>query len=237
VSDSPYLPVRLRDAGSPVFQFSCHRLSKGRPMPYTSNLMTWLSQSPPVTDAKIQISFQGNSRTHACRGPVLQALRESKFTTVVRETGRYTSREIMHTLAGFDDISGYVKLIQDSVFCACPRGMGLTSIRFFETIAAGRIPILIADDTQLPLASMIDWASLIVRVPEGRLDLLDQAVERFLADHDITVVSRRLRQLDRTYFANFRGFLTAALTPDGCRPLQASESQESSDVRVDTQNP
>jgi hypothetical protein len=45
----------------------------------------------------------------------------------------------------------------------------LNSIRFFETLAMGRIPILISDDAVLPLEDQIDYAALILRLPEVRI--------------------------------------------------------------------
>lgn len=42
-------------------------------------------------------------------------------------------------------------------YVVCLRGVGNFSVRFFETLAVGRIPILINTDCKLPLENIIDW--------------------------------------------------------------------------------
>ena len=42
-------------------------------------------------------------------------------------------------------------------FTICVRGNGNFSVRFYETLASGRIPILIDTDCVLPLENEIDW--------------------------------------------------------------------------------
>ncbi len=40
----------------------------------------------------------------------------------------------------------------------CSRGVGNFSVRFYETLAVGRIPILLNTDCRLPLREVIDWS-------------------------------------------------------------------------------
>jgi hypothetical protein len=48
-------------------------------------------------------------------------------------------------------------------FALCPRGAGNFSIRFYEVLKAGRIPVVIVDsDTAWPLGELIDWPRLVV---------------------------------------------------------------------------
>ena len=73
----------------------------------------------------------------------------------------------------------YVESIQKAVTVCCPRGAGLNSIRFFETLAMARIPILISDDAVLPLEDQIDYATLILRLPEVRIPEIGSVPARF----------------------------------------------------------
>ncbi len=57
--------------------------------------------------------------------------------------------------------------INQSPYTFCLRGAGNFSIRFFETLACGRIPVLVDTDVALPLTHHIDWDQHICRVPEG----------------------------------------------------------------------
>lgn len=50
---------------------------------------------------------------------------------------------------GFDDqestVDEYARLIFDSKFVICPKGNGVSSYRVFETLEAGRVPVIISD--------------------------------------------------------------------------------------------
>lgn len=57
---------------------------------------------------------------------------------------------------------GYVASMNDTRFVLCPRGRGRNSIRFFESIAVGAVPIYVGDeDTTMPLDWLINWRSLV----------------------------------------------------------------------------
>ena len=47
--------------------------------------------------------------------------------------------------------------IYNTAYTFCIRGVGNFSVRFYETLAVGRIPILLNTDCRLPLADTIDW--------------------------------------------------------------------------------
>lgn len=51
-----------------------------------------------------------------------------------------------------------------SAYTLCMRGSGNFSVRFYESLACGRIPILIDTDVVLPLENIIDWDNTICRV-------------------------------------------------------------------------
>ena len=54
--------------------------------------------------------------------------------------------------------SEFVDIMAQSVATLCPRGFGVQSIRFYETLSAGRIPILISDHYVLPLENLINYS-------------------------------------------------------------------------------
>lgn len=63
----------------------------------------------------------------------------------------------------------FLKRCSEFVFNFCPRGMGLSSYRFFETFHIGSIPVLIADDIILPYESEIDYSNICVRIPQNKV--------------------------------------------------------------------
>ena len=64
----------------------------------------------------------------------------------------------------------YWRLMDRCKFILCPRGSGLNSARFFEALALGRLPILVGDDTALPLEERIPYRRFVVRVPEPDIE-------------------------------------------------------------------
>ncbi|MEM9258358.1 MAG: exostosin family protein, partial [Bacteroidota bacterium] len=55
-------------------------------------------------------------------------------------------------------------------FIACPRGVGASSMRIFESMRAGRAPVIISDAWEPP--PFIDWASCSLRIPESEVATL-----------------------------------------------------------------
>jgi hypothetical protein len=66
----------------------------------------------------------------------------------------------------------YAEVMHRSKFVLCPRGSGTSSIRLFETLRAGRVPIILADQWVPPEGP--DWRSCSVRVREKDVDRIPQ---------------------------------------------------------------
>jgi len=64
----------------------------------------------------------------------------------------------------------YNKLLLDSRYSLCPSGSGPNSIRFWESLAVGSIPVLLADTLELPSHEL--WDDAIIRIPENKLNEL-----------------------------------------------------------------
>lgn len=60
----------------------------------------------------------------------------------------------------------YPELLSSSVFALVPRGGGLHSYRFVETLSCGAVPVVLADDWEMPLSEVINHDSYALRVPE-----------------------------------------------------------------------
>lgn len=60
----------------------------------------------------------------------------------------------------------YSRILARSRFSLCPRGYGISTIRFWESLGAGAIPVLLADALKLPRVKGVDWNECIVRVEE-----------------------------------------------------------------------
>jgi len=62
----------------------------------------------------------------------------------------------------------YQDILSKSIFSLCPKGNGSGTLRFWESLQAGAIPVLIADDLLLPIG--FDWDSCIIKVKEKNIN-------------------------------------------------------------------
>lgn len=81
----------------------------------------------------------------------------------------------------------YRDVLSRSRFALSPRGHGVSTIRFWESLQAGAIPVLLADGTMLP--GEIDWHDCMVVIPEREIELVDQIIRNI--PQEIEGVMRR----------------------------------------------
>lgn len=67
----------------------------------------------------------------------------------------------------------YIHNMASSVYAFAPRGDGNFSVRFFEALSLGRIPVILDTQIALPLENLIQYDDFVVRVPLENLDRLD----------------------------------------------------------------
>jgi hypothetical protein len=60
----------------------------------------------------------------------------------------------------------YVTVMRDTVFCLCPSGSGPNSIRLWEALGFGCVPVIISDKLRLPGDTAL-WESASIRIPES----------------------------------------------------------------------
>ena len=110
------------------------------------------------------------------------------------------------------DFSWYM---QHSHFCLVLAGNNPWSIRFYESLQAGCIPVVVSGGWMLPFHQLIDWKSVAIRIPEefdweninGLLEIMDMAPGELCARH------RAASEIWNNYFKNdaviFQSFLEA----------------------------
>lgn len=69
--------------------------------------------------------------------------------------------------------------INDSDYIFNLRGAGNFSVRFYQTLAMGRIPVLIDTDCLLPLEGIIDWRQHCIQIPQGKENEMEQRLLEF----------------------------------------------------------
>jgi len=88
-------------------------------------------------------------------------LRSQLFSMLNQDPNFYVSQRV--------EYSEYENILSSSVFTFCPRGVGLSSYRFFESFHLNTIPVLIADDVVLPFENDLDYKNFIVKIPENKI--------------------------------------------------------------------
>lgn len=79
-----------------------------------------------------------------------------------------------------DDDADYVSVLRASMFVICPRGLGPTSWRFYETMMASRVPVIVSD-RWVP-ARELPWDTFSLRVPEDEVSRIPALCEEHAAN-------------------------------------------------------
>ena len=155
------IPLRQRDSLRLVCHNAASRGMGAVPIPY------WFEdQSHPVPfDRRAHLAaFQGTVASNgSLRGAVVAG-----FDGCERSVCR-VNEQYFHVLSDDERQSlsqSYWQLLSETQFSLCPRGDNCGSVRFYESLAAGCIPVLLADEAELPLSRILPWDDMLVRVPE-----------------------------------------------------------------------
>lgn len=165
-----------------------------------------------IEECAYDISFQGSLNTFQdLRLHLPEALRRAGgqgLRTFFREVDVYAVRRPESI---FETRSSYRLLLSNSKFVLAPRGVASNSIRFFEALSFGRIPILLADDVKLPLESMIDYGQFIVRVPEKHILRVAEYVADFVSKNDLRKASLLAASIWQKHLSSYDSFLESYL--------------------------
>ncbi|MDC8000089.1 exostosin family protein [Aequorivita todarodis] len=105
--------------------------------------------------------------------------------------------------------------LKDSDYVVCVRGAGNFSVRFYETLAMGRIPVFINTDCALPFDNEIDWKNHVVWVEYKDRNQVAQKVKEFheaLSKEDfidLQLANRKLFEERLTLSGFFKTMLNA----------------------------
>ena len=104
-------------------------------------------------------------------------------------------------------------------FILCPRGLGLSSFRLYEALAAGRVPVIVSDSWVPPAGP--EWGSFSIRLPERELGkVVDVLLERECEYDALAWAARRTHE---RWFAPERRFERIV---DCCERLMEREAPQ-----------
>jgi hypothetical protein len=117
----------------------------------------WNINTAPINEAKV---YRGGFL-----GQINNPLRATLYTCLNNREGFL----VEDTTAGkkYDEMT-FLKKLSSCQFVFCPRGQGLSSYRFFETFHINSIPVLIADDVELPYEDTLFYTDFSIRIPEEK---------------------------------------------------------------------
>lgn len=173
---------------------------------------TFLRNTKIVLDLKKEEPQQVFS-TSFLRASVLKTLQRSKEVEtnfILRKkyrAGITANKESDNTTLEFYDN------LKNSDYVVCVRGAGNFSVRFYETLAMGRIPIFINTDCALPFDETLDWQNHVVWVKYGERSKVAEKVidfHRGLSEKDfidLQLSNRKLWEKGLTLGGFFKEFL------------------------------
>ena len=95
-------------------------------------------------------------------------------------------------------ITEYEQNICATTYTLCNRGAGNFSMRFYDVLAASRIPVFIDTDMKLPFSNEINWSALSI---SGRNE--EELIENIIHTHktrDIQKMQEECRRIFKQYF-------------------------------------
>ena len=121
-----------------------------------------LTERAEFSSSKYLFSFIGNSNTYPkLRREVLNLNHPHSYL-------RDASNEYI-------DYRIYADVLNLSKFVLCPRGIGVSSYRVFETMRQARVPVIISDDWIPPVGT--NWNEFSVIIPEGDVNSIPARLE------------------------------------------------------------
>jgi hypothetical protein len=136
----------------------------------------WIQPSPINERPPHLFSFCGSFDTHPLRKQMAKLGGAQGF---VRDTSKDEGRGFGKNADTYREWQAeYFRVMRDSMFVLCPRGVAPSSYRIFESMKAGRVPVIIADEWVPPGGP--NWAEFSLRIPEARLQHVPQMLERLV---------------------------------------------------------
>lgn len=95
----------------------------------------------------------------------------------------------------------YINTLNESKFSLCPSGSGPNSIRLWESLSFGTIPVILADTYILPEIKGLEWNKYVIRWEECEIEKLYDYLKTVPIE-EIEAKSNLCRELYNRYFAD-----------------------------------
>lgn len=159
-----------------------------------AQIKTWIKELPVTGRALLDTRRGAEHKGILFRARALAALRNSS-RIVANITARSSYSGHTKTMSGSaDDIRReFVDALDGSDYALCIRGDANASVRFYEALSLGRIPVFLDTACVLPSESKINYRSFCVFVDWRKVDCIDDV----LADFHASVTPERFEEMQR----------------------------------------
>lgn len=140
-----------------------------------------------VSKKKELFSFVGNLNTHSIR----KKLNDLYPNKVIKSNEWFDK----------NNLSLFKERTKNSYFGLCPRGIGIGTVRLWETMGSGTIPVIISDDYEKPLENIIDWDEFSVTIKEKDVEKTEEILKSYSIE-DIEKMTNKAIEIYDTYFSN-----------------------------------
>ena len=148
-----------------------------------------ISYIPPTADLPHLFSFVGSFQTHPVR---------ARLGGLGHPRGLVVNSDVVAKPHGQHPRQFFSNALTESAFVLCPRGRAPGSVRLFQTLKAGRVPVILSDAWVPPMGPA--WDTFSIRVPEA--DVADvPAILEARADEAVAM-GIRARQAWEDWFAS-----------------------------------
>ena len=150
---------------------------------------------PFVAAGKPQVGFCGLVNSH--REGIIQTFRQDS-----RVNANFIIRDQFWggNPHNADIVNDFNNNLNGNAFIICQRGAGNFSMRFYQTLAAGRIPVLVNTDMVLPFDRKISWQNHII-FEKDATSCVEKVVEVFESGR-YTTMQQSCAQLFNSYFSD-----------------------------------
>jgi hypothetical protein len=132
--------------------------------------------SPPADDLPYLFSFMGSVRNAPVRRKIATLKHDrSFFQNTTEDFDRILDRR-MGRRERLDYDRRYAEVAKASKFVLCPRGLSVSSIRLFETMRMGRVPVILADEWVAPAGPR--WDAFAIRIRENEFAEIPRLLEQ-----------------------------------------------------------
>lgn len=134
----------------------------------------WITYDPQRSPPELLFSFVGDIRGNATREAIARLVHPR---AMIRDTGRDpANHHDAPDAAQARFHQEFADILANSAFGLCPRGAGVSTFRLFETMKAGRVPVIISDSWVPPEGPA--WETFSLRVRERDTPKLPALLER-----------------------------------------------------------